>query len=413
MSNLRGINPAVDKYGDGYLPSEFVRPDNYDEELSPILDIDDEPLLPQQSGVDPNLPRFLFSPMRDLVTRHEICGYDVIFACSITMIRRVPYIGQNYEAARFADDTRVAKGVAETKIYERVAMYVAAGLIEEFGGIAGAGAPTGVVLLNSLFGLEPQYIYQGMRMGYAEDSRLLVDIQKRLLPYRPKTGNEQLKFLQSRIESIEQLPDDQYASQRLRKNDRLLNVREVYRSVLEEMIASTETALNYADLHIENVKFELNERALGHVGYKGRLNKVDRIVCDWAEQAYPEISGRLKQDEKTPQVIVQSAPPAPMDANQIASIAAAVVLALQQTGTIPAREQPVSPPTVEPAKDGDEQQADQATAPQGSDFTKNNPMAEQSKTSSPTTAAQELPRQGNQQNIRPGSNPRNQSRNNR
>jgi hypothetical protein len=315
MTRLSGLGGG--ELPDDYLPEDFERPENYDDQLSPVLDLDVEEMLMEETGVDPNAPRFIFSPMRDLLTRHDLCGHDVIRACAITILKKVPYLCQNYDSSRFSDDTRVSKGVPEVVTEYRKAVNVANGLIEDFG-FDGGTTPTGVCLFDMLLGLEPH--------RYADDAHLIVDIQKTLLPSRPKTARQQLALLESRREMVEGLPEKR-ASNRLE-----IGLHELYLSMLERMIASTETALDFGEFHYERLKDELNMRGQGQIGYKGRANKVDRLICAWVEKPVPEISGRLASPAvpvAAPAPVIQQAP---VDATQIGAIAAGVILALKQQG---------------------------------------------------------------------------------
>lgn len=379
MSGLTGWNKE-DPFGEKD-PVDFERPENYDDSLSPVLDIDDEELLVEDTGVDPNMPRFLFSPMRDLYTRHDLCGHDVIRACTLTILAKVPYLCQNYDANRFSDDARVSRGVQEIKTEYRKAVNVANGLMEEFGYVG--TIPTGVCLIEPLMGLEPK--------KYADDVKLIIDIQKTLLPYRPKTAQEQIDFLNSRQKLVEDLSYVK-ASNRL---DARLN--ELYASILERMISATETALAYAEVHVENLKFELNERAQGHIGFKGRVNRIDKFICNWIGQPVPEISTRLVSMSQPPPAPVYQQPPAATpasDPTMIAAVTASVIGALKEAGLLniqpapaPAvEEKPVTPPAPPAIEKKDESAA--ATT---------KPSAQQ-----PT---------GQQQTGQPGSNPRGGARN--
>jgi hypothetical protein len=350
MSGLKGWNR--DDPFEERDPVDFERPENYDDSLSPVLDIDDEELLVEEKGVDPNMPRYLFSPMRDLITKHDLCGHDLIRACAITILAKVPYLCQNYDANRFSDDARVSRGVQEVKTQYRKAVNVANGLMDEFGYVG--TIPTGVCLFDDLLGLEPK--------KYQDDVKLIIDLQKTVLPYRPKTAAEQIDFLNSRRKMVEGLPYVK-ASNRLETN-----LRDLYSSILERMISATETALAYGEVHVENLKFELNERAQGHIGYKGRVNRVDKFICGWIGQPVPEISTRLvsmSQPQPT-QMIQQPQSAAPFDPNMIAAVSASVIMALKESGLLghaaqappPVVDNRTSSPAIPPVENKEEKKED-------------------------------------------------------
>jgi hypothetical protein len=221
------------------------------------------------------LPRFVFSPFLTLPLDNERLKPRLIKPARITIIKEFVRHDRNFE---FLKESEAISQNESMNNSEFVHTLVRPGDIERtlknVFGYSGSVA-TGFIVIDELTGYEPD--------KREDDKRLILDLQRFLLPREPLDSLEQIELLETALSKVNG------------REER--DTRELYRNVAQRLLDSTLTARAFCEQHIANTEAEMEMRASAGGSDQARgkmmLSAFDRMVCDWLRRPYPRISSKL------------------------------------------------------------------------------------------------------------------------
>jgi len=225
--------------------------------------------------VNAMLPRFVFSPFLTLPLDNERLKPRLIKPARITMIKEFVRHDRNFE---FLKESEAISQNESMNNSEFVNTLVRPGDIERtlknvFG--YSGGVATGFIVIDELTGYEPD--------KREADKRLILDLQKFLLPREPMDSLEQIELLETALSNVNGREEEA--------------ARDLYRKVGQRLLDSTLTARAFCEQHIANTEAEMEMRASAGGSDQARgkmmLSAFDRMVCDWLRRPYPRISSKL------------------------------------------------------------------------------------------------------------------------
>jgi len=221
------------------------------------------------------LPRFVFSPFLTLPLDNERLKPRLIKPARITIIKEFVRHDRNFE---FLKESEAISQNESMNNSEFVNTLVRPGDIERtlknVFGYSGSVA-TGFIVIDELTGYEPD--------KREADKRLILDLQRFLLPREPMDSLEQIELLETALSNVNGREEQATG--------------ELYRKVGQRLLDSTLTARAFCEQHIANTEAEMEMRASAGGSDQARgkmmLSAFDRMVCDWLRRPYPRISSKL------------------------------------------------------------------------------------------------------------------------